>query len=222
MDTHDSPAEDLKTFLSDSAREALHKIFDSAYHEMATRWDEEVGCDIAWLRYTVWKFSELPLKQLVKKELHGLHDASEGGQFRIGFGPFVMTPYACGLAAPDDPWKHFPRNDTGAGSLSDINTGQLSLGLVDDFGVKPKIAVVFGHYGDQDTGLNALYLKVPCDQNAGRICQWSYIEQVWRIGSGGTGTTAPTPPSGPTLPAPVKIEKPVLPFKPIKKKDTGA
>jgi hypothetical protein len=209
---------DLDRYLLPSAREAFRTAIDEAYRDTGSRFDPVAGCDAQWFGWTVWKFGEHQLKETLRDDRLGLRDASAGGQFRIGFGPFVMASYACGHAMPEDPWKEFPNNDRGAGFLSDINTGQWSLSI-DGFDEHPGVAIVLAHYGNHENGLEGLYIKMPCAQAAGRISEWGYIEELWRIDRS-TGY-APGRPKGPVLPGPVKIGTPALPFrKPIKKSDT--
>lgn len=215
----DTTGNDLGSYLLPPAREAFQISLDRAYRDAGSRFDATVGCDAQWFGWNVWKFAEHQLKKILPDQTLGLRDASEGGQFRIGFGPFVMATYACGHSMPDDPWKEFPNNDKGAGFLSDINTGQWSL-RIDGFAEQPGVAIVLAHYGNQENGLEALYIKRPCAQTAGRISEWSYVEELWRIGGHSGGSTAPRP-TEPLLPGPVKIGTPTLPFRrPIKKSDT--
>lgn len=214
---NNSTQDDLRAYLPASTREEFRLALDTAYLDTGSRFEPNVGSDAQWFGYSVWKFGEYRLKQILENDKLPIRDASSGGQFRIGFGPFVMAAYPCGHSVPDDPWKEFPNNDKGAGFLSDINTGQFSL-KIDGFSERPGVAIVLAHYGNHDTGLEALYLKIPCAQTAGRISRWSYVEELWRIGGTAGGTSRPT---SPVLPGPAKIETPQLPFrKPIKKTDT--
>jgi hypothetical protein len=216
---NDPMRDDLRAYLPASAREEFRRAIDRAYQDTGSRFEPNVGSDAQWFGYSVWKFGEYRLKQALASDKLPIRDASSGGQFRIGFGPFVMAAYPCGHTVPEDPWKEFPNNDKGAGFLSDINTGQFSL-KIDGFEERPAVATVLAHYGNHETGLEALYLKVPCAQTAGRISRWSYVEELWRIG--GSAVSTP-PPRRPILPGPARIEKPQLPFrKPIKKTDTGS
>lgn len=216
----DATADDLREYLPPSAREALRVELDLAYRDAGSRFDASVGSDAQWFGFTVWKFAENRLRRIIEKGKHALRDATAGGQFRIGFGHFVMVTYSCGHSAPDDPSKEFPNNDSGAGFLTEINTGQYPL-KIDGFGERPGVAIVLAHYGNHENGLEALYLKRPSAQIAGKITEWGYIEEIWRIGGSATGGTPTPTPSGPVLPGPAKIDKPALPFrKPIKKSDT--
>jgi hypothetical protein len=212
MDKLDVQAE-LNRFLAPDTRCAIVAAMDTAYRNAGSRYDPTVGSDPQLQGFTIYKFGMKELSRVVADPAYGIRNASSGGQFRLGFGPFLMTPYGCGHSAPDDPWKHFPNNDQGAGMLSDINTGQLSLG--DGFGDEALMAVVLAHYGNPDAGLEALYLKVPMDKENGRISAWSYVEPLWRIGGEAT-----RPSSSPDLPRPVVVAPPVLTLKkPITKPD---
>ena len=216
----DSTADDLKTYLALDARDALRDALDLAYRDAGARFDVSVGSDAQWFGFTVWKFAENRLKKIIEQGKHPLRDATAGGQFRVGFGHFVMATYSCGHSAPDDPSNEFPNNDSGAGFLTEINTGQYPL-KIDGFGERPGVAVVLAHYGNPENGLEAVYLKRPSAQIAGKITEWGHIEEIWRIGGSATGGTPTPPPTAPVLPGPAKIDKPALPFrKPIKKSDT--
>src|SRR5579862_6715583 len=168
----DELRQELGAHLSPAARSKMVEAMVLAYQDTATRFDAAIGGDAQWFGFSVWKFGVYRLTQTTADESLGIRVDSSSGQIRLAFGPFIMSPYSCGLLAPDDPWKQFPTNDKGAGFLSDINTGQFSFQLA-GANQSPPIALVLGHYGNHDTGLEALYLKVPCEQRGGQICEWS-------------------------------------------------
>jgi hypothetical protein len=199
--------EELQSALSPAARQAIRDAMDQAHRDAGRHFDPGAGSDPQLHGFTVYKFGRHRLTCVVSSDgTLGLRIATAKGQFRLGFGRFIMTPYTCGLSAPVDPWTEFPNNDDGAGLLTDVNTGQHRLDLTGE-GEEPTMAIVLAHYGNWDTGLEALYLKVPSAQSNGRITAWSYVEELWRI----DGTVAR--PTSPDLPRPVSPERPKLTLK---------
>ncbi|HZS57709.1 MAG TPA: hypothetical protein VFA43_00465 [Gemmatimonadaceae bacterium] len=201
----DELRQQLADNLALAARTRMVEAMATAYKDTASRFDATIGSDAQWFGFSVWKCGVYRLSQTAADGSMGVRVEIANGQLRLAFGPFIMSPYSCGLMAPDDPWSHFPTNDKGAGFLSDVNTGQLSFALSGVETAAP-IALVLGHYGNHDSGLEALYLKVPSDQRGGQICEWSYIEPLWRADSGMSPASA-------DFPRPVPIGRPSLSLK---------
>jgi hypothetical protein len=226
MDQHrqDALRADLASHIPPAARAAVVQAIDLAYRDAGAMWDAEKGCDALWFGMTRWKFIEHRIRELVLTDTAlGLRELSRGyGAFRLGAGPFVLTPYGCGTQAPTDPWTCFPSNNKGAGFLSDANAGQFELELLfPDLPPDPH-AIVIAHYGNFAEGLVALYFKLPLEQSRGRITRWGYVEDVWHLRAG--QDTQPDPfPKPAVLPGPAQVERPrLLPFKkPQRQNDTG-
>ena len=178
----------------------LVDALDQAYRDVGAMFDPEKGCNMLWFGITVWLFAVHRVREALAADPSlGLTVVSgESGQFRIACGPFLLSTYGCGYHAPTDPWTAFPRNDKGAGLLSDINTGQFTLplpGLPEE-----PTALVLAHYGHFDRGLEAVYIKLPSAQTHGRISAWGYVEELWRA-DGALDIESATPPT-PRPPSP--------------------
>lgn len=217
-----------------NVRRALVQALDAAYRDAGRHFDLEAGADMQWFGFTVFKFVAHQIRRLVDLDptlgLAVLGGTS--GAFRLQAGSFIVAPYSCGRRIPDDPWTAFPTNNNGAGLLADMNCGQGDLFLGEADG--DQVAMILGHYGSPETGLEAVFFKKPVAQTGGQISRWGYVEPIFTLGGSGTGTVTltPTAPAGPTsgtstrgtvLPGPTPVVRPtVLPFKrkPAQQSDT--
>ncbi|MES3035950.1 MAG: hypothetical protein V4813_18245 [Gemmatimonadota bacterium] len=204
---------ELDEALPRTVRDLLVAAMDSAHRDAGLRFDVDAGSDAQLYGFMVYKFVAHQVSRAIEEDpsLPIRVVGGTSGAFRLRAGRFLLAPYSCGRHAPDDPTGQFPSNDKGAGLLADINAGQgeLFAGMVN-----ADIAVVLGHYGNWESGLEAVFLKVPIAQRDGQISEWDYVEEVFRLG-GTAAAGAPTPPTTPpVLPPPAVVVRPnVLPFK---------
>lgn len=215
MDRNDAHLRELLCIhLPSATRQALHAAIDVAYRDAGKHFDPEAGSDMQHFGFSVFKFVAYQIRKAVEADpALGLSViGSSTGAFRLRVGPFVLVPYACGYRNPDDPWTEFPGNDRGAGLLAEINGGQLDLfGESDD--VAPT-AMVLGHYGNPESGVEAIFLKKPTAQTHGRISEWGYVEPMYQMGFDSATEAPRETPRSPVLPGPAKVTRPrVLPFK---------
>lgn len=202
-------ASDLAVLLPPTVRQMLISAIDAAYRNAGSRFDPDVGCNSQWFGFTVFQFVAHEIAQALEaaSSVDVVVIGSATGAFRLRVGPFVIAPYRCGVWMPDDPWKAFPSNHNGAGLLVDLNSGQLEMfaGSDDD-----QVGIVLGHYGNPESGLEAVYLKKPIAKTNGQISEWEYVEELFRI----DGNTLTAPAAAPVLPPPATVVRPtVLPFK---------
>lgn len=205
--------QDLAAYMPPATRQALQQALNAAYRDAGKHFDIEAGSDPQLFGFMVFKFVAHQIRKVVDADptLDIEVVGSSTGAFRLRVGPFIVAPYACGRCAPSDPWLEFPGNHNGAGLLVDVNAGQLEIfaGYGDD-----QTGIVLGHYGNWDTGLEAIFLKKPISKANGQISEWGYVEEIFRIGSNGATAPAPTSPPAPLLPQPAAVVRPkVLPFK---------
>lgn len=202
---------DLVEYLSPPARAAVVAAVDAAYADAGKQFDPGSGGDMQLFGFTVFKYVSHRIRLVADKDptmgITILGNAT--GAFRFKVGPFIVAPYSCGYRKPTDPWAEFPGNDRGAGFLSEINIGQFE--IFPEFETSP-VALVLGHYGNPDGGLEALFVKKPVAQTQGRISRWGYVEPLYQIGNRMTGD--PERGRDQVLPGPTKITRPtILPFK---------
>lgn len=212
-----SMQESLAEHLSPQARLALHAAVDRAYADAGQAWRPEAGCNLMWYGLTTWTFVTHRIREAADADPSLGIEVLGGmsGAFRMKIGPFMIAPYGCGYRKPEDPRQHFPNNDKGAGLLAEINLDQLD--FFPRFTSAPT-ALVLAHYGNHESGLEALYLKEPRGVSQGRIDRWGYVEPLYEIGSGESrvvpGVAADVASPMPILPGPVKVARPtVLPFR---------
>ena len=204
--------QDLLTHLPLATRQALYTAADAAYQDAGRQFDPDIGADMQLFGFTLFKYIGHQIRTAAEADPSlGISIlGSSTGAFRFKAGPFVVAPYSCGHQAPRDPWTEFPGNDKGAGLLSEINTGQLE--IFREFDVAP-VAIVLGHYGNPDGGLEALFLKMPMAHTHGRISRWGYVEPLYQIG-GTRVAPAREATRSPVLPGPAQVTRlTVLPFK---------
>lgn len=203
---------DLATLLPPATRAVLLGAMDVAYRDAGKRFDPDAGCDAQWFGFTIFKFVSAQIGKALECDpsIDLAVIGSGTGAFRLRVGHFVIAPYRCGTWGTEDPWTTFPSNQNGAGILVDLNSGQIEMfaGYGDD-----QTGIVLGHYGNWDTGLEAVYLKKPISKSNGQISEWEYVEEIFRLGGG--ALPAPVePPRTPVLPPPATVVRPkVLPFK---------
>ncbi|WP_310568611.1 hypothetical protein [Gemmatimonas sp.] len=206
-------------------RGVLVQALDVAYRDAGRLFDLEAGADLQWFGFTVFKFVAHQIRRVLDQDstLGLTVVGGTTGAFRLQAGSFIVAPYACGRRIPDNPWTAFPSNNNGAGMLADINCGQIELFSGEVEG--DQVAIVLGHYGSPETGLEAVFLKKPVAQTGGQISRWGYIEPIFKLGGSGTATVllTPTAPVGQeggasvrraVLPGPTSVGRPtMLPFK---------
>jgi len=210
--------QDLAHHLPPQTRQVLHAAADRAYADAGARWSPEVGTNPMWYGMTTWTFVTHRIREAADADPSLGIEVLGGmsGAFRFKVGPYLIAPYGCGYRKPDDPRQHFPNNDKGAGLLAEINLDQFD--FFPRFDALP-IALVLAHYGNYDSGLEALYLKEPRGVSQGRIDLWGYVEPLYEMGSSDarvlpTTTVPAAAPRQAVLPGPAKVVRPtVLPFK---------
>ena len=128
--------------------------------------------------YDLYHYVVHELKQGVRAKPSGFEvlPAKEPLLFRLKLGEYTLACHRVGQTEDDDIKTHFP-NNRGA-ILHMVPTPYLP-------GFKPEVSqlrnLVLAHMGNPDDGLCAAYLCFPIGTDQGRLSQWAYTHQLYRI-----------------------------------------
>lgn len=198
----------LASEITEPIRQGIVNAIDHAYFVRSTEYDSTVGDDNQYFGFGIFKSTEHFLGEFVSdagSDL-GIREVNRGQQYMLRAGEFLLAPYRIPATNPAQLGDAFPYNSNGAGSLAELNLRrEREQSYMFSSEVEPDTGIVIAHTGDHNTGLTSVSLREPIGESDGRICEWGYVEFLYRDdeGSAGSGQS-----EGPSLPPEVPIPEP--------------
>jgi len=157
-------------------------ILKRGYRTAREKHDPENGSDALLFGLSVYTFIR---HEFIKAALEvdcEIEVSSERPALRLRVGEFVMACHCVGDYAVQDIDACFPNNDCAAPRMIENHLWLPGMGPQ----VESARKVILAHLGNPETGLEAAYICIPCDEEDGLISEWAYTHQL--LGGSGDGT----------------------------------
>lgn len=149
-----------------------------AYETASEQYVVARGSNAQTFGYTLYHFAvhELDLEAAESGGLIELLHRSPS--FRLRVGEYRLACHRVGTHAFENIWSSFPSNDGAIRQMVDEPWFP---------GMEPTMStargVVIAHMGNQEDGLQAVYLCIPARERNGMIVEWGVAHQVWSADS---------------------------------------
>lgn len=188
MEPHPSFREAFTPEVKSQLVDVLHYVVEAASENFAAVPDLTTGMTFG---VDTYQFANQRLLHVAQQPDSPLEARFVENAFRCFIGEWTFGIYRVGRKASDNIWESFPNPGNSAGAVG----GAYLPGMEpDDQNTR---GAILAYMCNPEDGLGAAYLCIPRTDEAGRITEWSYVEEIYRReegprpGAGGTEDSAP-------------------------------